>query len=260
MRYHCATSACTRFTGCGVDSSRCPGRGQTTAPTVTTLARALPGGAYWPMRPVRRMFVLGIGGALLLAGCAGVRTDRHRRTHPHRRCRRGRGSLRRRRATRSTSTARDRDPPRSSTSTNPRVRSGASMHSASSLPALIRDDYRICVYDRLGVGGSDDRPDLTTGTEAVRGLDALLEAAGIDKAAVRPPRRVVRRAPRLRIPHDLPRSGRRDAVAGCGLPRRADPGEVLAGRDASRERGLEQKRGEHQPVLRVHRILCAPRW
>jgi hypothetical protein len=29
MRYHCATSACPRFTGCGLDSSRCPGRVQT---------------------------------------------------------------------------------------------------------------------------------------------------------------------------------------------------------------------------------------
>jgi pimeloyl-ACP methyl ester carboxylesterase len=56
----------------------------------------------------------------------------------------------------------------------------ASSSSAASLPALIRDEHRFCAYDRVNVGRSDDRPEIVTGTEAVRGLHELLKAAGVE--------------------------------------------------------------------------------
>lgn len=56
----------------------------------------------------------------------------------------------------------------------------ASRHSAASLPILIRDERRFCTYDRVNVGDSDNRPDIVSGAEAVRALDALLAAARIE--------------------------------------------------------------------------------
>lgn len=54
----------------------------------------------------------------------------------------------------------------------------SSRGSAGVLPELIRGSHRICVYDRLGVGDSDDRPDLNTGLDAVDGIHQALESAG----------------------------------------------------------------------------------
>ncbi|MEO6533050.1 MAG: alpha/beta hydrolase [Pseudolysinimonas sp.] len=56
----------------------------------------------------------------------------------------------------------------------------ASSRSAASLPALLRDRYRFCAYDRPNVGASDSTPGLVTGAEQVRALHALLGAAGVD--------------------------------------------------------------------------------
>jgi pimeloyl-ACP methyl ester carboxylesterase len=56
----------------------------------------------------------------------------------------------------------------------------AGSHSAASLPARVRETHRFCAYDRVNVGKSDDRPEIVSGAEAVRALDALLTAARVE--------------------------------------------------------------------------------
>ena len=42
--------------------------------------------------------------------------------------------------------------------------------SAGEIPSMLRDEHRICVYDRANVGRSDDVPGLRTGESSVRDL------------------------------------------------------------------------------------------
>jgi pimeloyl-ACP methyl ester carboxylesterase len=51
---------------------------------------------------------------------------------------------------------------------------------AGEIPSMPWDKYRICVYDRADVGGSDEVPGLRTGKSSVRDLHRFLEAAGIE--------------------------------------------------------------------------------
>ena len=56
---------------------------------------------------------------------------------------------------------------------------GGAIH-AGEVPSMLRDEHRICVYDRADVGRSDEVPGLRTGESSVRDLHRLLEAAGIE--------------------------------------------------------------------------------
>ena len=51
---------------------------------------------------------------------------------------------------------------------------------AGEIPSMLRDEHRICVYDRANVGRSDDVPGLRTGESSVRDLHRLLDAAGVE--------------------------------------------------------------------------------
>jgi pimeloyl-ACP methyl ester carboxylesterase len=51
--------------------------------------------------------------------------------------------------------------------------------SAGQIPSMLRDEHRICVYDRANVGRSDDVPGLRTGESSVRDLHRLLDAAEV---------------------------------------------------------------------------------
>ena len=52
--------------------------------------------------------------------------------------------------------------------------------SAGEIPSLLRDEHRICVYDRANLGKSDDVPGLRTGESSVRDLHRLLGAAKVE--------------------------------------------------------------------------------
>jgi pimeloyl-ACP methyl ester carboxylesterase len=52
--------------------------------------------------------------------------------------------------------------------------------SALSLPMLLSDEHRICVYDRPNLNRSDDVPGLRGGKSSVRDLENLLDAAKIE--------------------------------------------------------------------------------
>jgi pimeloyl-ACP methyl ester carboxylesterase len=52
--------------------------------------------------------------------------------------------------------------------------------SAGEIPSMLRDEHRICVYDRANVGRSDDVPGLRTGESSVRDLHRLLDAAEVE--------------------------------------------------------------------------------
>ena len=56
---------------------------------------------------------------------------------------------------------------------------GGAIH-AGEVPSMLRDEHRICVYDRADVGRSDELPGLRTGESSVRDLHRLLEVAGIE--------------------------------------------------------------------------------
>jgi pimeloyl-ACP methyl ester carboxylesterase len=60
---------------------------------------------------------------------------------------------------------------------------GGAIH-AGEVPSMLRDEHRICVYDRADVGKSDEVPGLRTGESSVRDLQRLLEAAGIEPSYV----------------------------------------------------------------------------
>jgi pimeloyl-ACP methyl ester carboxylesterase len=60
---------------------------------------------------------------------------------------------------------------------------GGAIH-AGEVPSMLRDEHRICVYDRADVGRSDEVPGLRTGESSVRDLHRLLEAAGIEPSYV----------------------------------------------------------------------------
>jgi pimeloyl-ACP methyl ester carboxylesterase len=51
---------------------------------------------------------------------------------------------------------------------------------AGEIPSMLRDEHRICVYDRANVGRSDDVPGLRTGKSSVTDLHRLLDAAGVE--------------------------------------------------------------------------------
>ena len=51
---------------------------------------------------------------------------------------------------------------------------------AGVIPSMLRDEHRICVYDRANVDRSDDVPGLRTGESSVRDLHRLLDAAGVE--------------------------------------------------------------------------------
>jgi pimeloyl-ACP methyl ester carboxylesterase len=52
--------------------------------------------------------------------------------------------------------------------------------SARKIPSLLRDEHRICVYDRPNLGKSDDVPGLGTGKQTVTDLHRLLSEAGVE--------------------------------------------------------------------------------
>ena len=52
--------------------------------------------------------------------------------------------------------------------------------SAGEIPSLLRDEHRICVYDRANLGRSDDAPGLRTGESSVTDLHRLLDAAKVE--------------------------------------------------------------------------------
>jgi pimeloyl-ACP methyl ester carboxylesterase len=52
--------------------------------------------------------------------------------------------------------------------------------SAGQIPSMLRDEHRVCVYDRANVGKSDEVPGLRTGESSVRDLHRLLDAAGVE--------------------------------------------------------------------------------
>jgi pimeloyl-ACP methyl ester carboxylesterase len=51
---------------------------------------------------------------------------------------------------------------------------------AGEIPSMLRDEHRICVYDRANVGRSDDVSGLRTGESSVTDLHRLLDAAGVE--------------------------------------------------------------------------------
>ncbi len=51
---------------------------------------------------------------------------------------------------------------------------------AGEIPSMLRDEHRVCVYDRANVGRSDDVPGLRTGESSVRDLHRLLDAAKVE--------------------------------------------------------------------------------
>ena len=51
---------------------------------------------------------------------------------------------------------------------------------AGVIPSMLRDEHRICVYDRANVDRSDDVRGLRTGESSVRDLHRLLDAAGVE--------------------------------------------------------------------------------
>ena len=50
---------------------------------------------------------------------------------------------------------------------------------AGTIPGLLSDDYRVCVYDRANVGQSDPVEGRQTGADSVSDLHALLRTAGV---------------------------------------------------------------------------------
>jgi pimeloyl-ACP methyl ester carboxylesterase len=60
---------------------------------------------------------------------------------------------------------------------DPSEKWGAS--SAREIPSMLRDEHRVCTYDRANVGRSDDVPGLRTGKSSVTDLHRLLDAAGV---------------------------------------------------------------------------------
>lgn len=56
----------------------------------------------------------------------------------------------------------------------------ASSSSARQVPVRLRDDYRICIYDRANTGASDNLPGPRTGEDAINDLHALLAVTGIE--------------------------------------------------------------------------------
>ncbi len=52
--------------------------------------------------------------------------------------------------------------------------------SAGEIPSMLRDEHRVCVYDRANVGKSDEVPGLRTGESSVTDLHRLLEAARVE--------------------------------------------------------------------------------
>ena len=52
--------------------------------------------------------------------------------------------------------------------------------SAGEIPSMLRDEHRVCTYDRANVGRSDDVPGLRTGKSSVTDLHRLLDAAGVE--------------------------------------------------------------------------------
>ncbi len=56
---------------------------------------------------------------------------------------------------------------------------GGSRLNAGGIPDLLTDRHRVCTYDRANVGESDSVPGPRTGTDSVRDLHALLEAAQV---------------------------------------------------------------------------------
>ena len=57
--------------------------------------------------------------------------------------------------------------------------SGGSGENAGTVPSLLEDRYRVCVYDRANVGRSQAVEGPLTGSSSIRDLQALLEAARI---------------------------------------------------------------------------------
>jgi pimeloyl-ACP methyl ester carboxylesterase len=58
----------------------------------------------------------------------------------------------------------------------------AGYHGASNagkVPSMLRDEHRVCTYDRANVGRSDDVPGLRTGKSSVTDLHRLLDAAEV---------------------------------------------------------------------------------
>ena len=51
---------------------------------------------------------------------------------------------------------------------------------AGEIPSMLRDEHRICVYDRANVDRSDDVSGLRTGESSVRDLHRLVDAAGVE--------------------------------------------------------------------------------
>jgi len=57
---------------------------------------------------------------------------------------------------------------------------GGGATNAGEIPSMLRDEHRVCVYDRANVGKSDDVPGLRTGKSSVTDLHRLLDAAGVE--------------------------------------------------------------------------------
>jgi pimeloyl-ACP methyl ester carboxylesterase len=57
---------------------------------------------------------------------------------------------------------------------------GGGATNAGEIPSMLRDEHRVCVYDRANVGRSDDVPGLRTGKSSVTDLHRLLDAAGVE--------------------------------------------------------------------------------
>jgi pimeloyl-ACP methyl ester carboxylesterase len=55
---------------------------------------------------------------------------------------------------------------------------GGGASNAGEIPSMLRDEHRVCVYDRANVDRSDDVPGLRTGKSSVRDLHRLLDAVG----------------------------------------------------------------------------------
>ena len=56
---------------------------------------------------------------------------------------------------------------------------GGGATNAGEIPSMLRDEHRVCTYDRANVGRSDDVPGLRTGRRSVTDLHRLLDAAGV---------------------------------------------------------------------------------
>jgi pimeloyl-ACP methyl ester carboxylesterase len=56
---------------------------------------------------------------------------------------------------------------------------GGPSSNAGGIPSLLRDDYRVCVYDRANVGRSDPAPGPLTPADAVEDLHTLLDVAEV---------------------------------------------------------------------------------